>query len=82
MVGEVVRGMGKAIDQINLLEVVKYLKDSRIAVKVGLLAPRSSRRTEADRPFAYRSAAMRRSSSWTMRPPNVSTKMQPWESSS
>jgi hypothetical protein len=33
-VGEVVRGMGKGSDQINLISVVNYLKTSKIAVKV------------------------------------------------
>lgn len=34
LVGEVVKGMGRGLDQVNLLEVVRYLKESRIAVKV------------------------------------------------
>lgn len=33
-VGDVIKGMGRGLDQVNLLEVVRYLKESRIAVKV------------------------------------------------
>lgn len=36
-VGELVGGMGKGLDQVNLLEVVRYFKDSKIAVKVSRL---------------------------------------------
>ena len=37
VVGEVINGMGRGLDQVNLLEVVRYLKDSRIAVKVSVV---------------------------------------------
>lgn len=39
LVGEVIKGMGRGLDQVNLLEVVRYLKESRIAVKVSDHSP-------------------------------------------
>ncbi|CED84966.1 chl1 helicase [Phaffia rhodozyma] len=33
-VGELVQGMGKGLDQVNLYEIVGYFKESKIAVKV------------------------------------------------
>lgn len=38
-VGEVVKGMGKGIDNINLLDLVTYMKESKIAVKVSPALP-------------------------------------------
>ncbi|KAL7410162.1 helicase C-terminal domain-containing protein [Mrakia frigida] len=50
LVGEVVKGMGRGLDQVNLLEVVRYLKESRIAVKVSGYSEKLLEDEEAKRP--------------------------------
>lgn len=53
LVGEVIKGMGRGLDQVNLLEVVRYLKESRIAVKVSGYSEKLLEDEEAKRESAF-----------------------------